>query len=71
MGLGIIGGTAAIVTFIGRKSTEEIAQVIGDLPEEVNEEKFSEMDGELVCNACGAMFNPSATSCPACGTLKE
>ena len=71
VGLGIIGGTAAIVTFIGRKSTEEIAQVIGDLPEEVNEEKFSEMDGELVCNACGAMFNPSATSCPACGTLKE
>ena len=39
--------------------SEEIIQVMGDLSENINEEKFSEMDGELVCNACGAMFDPA------------
>ena len=71
IGLGIVGGTAAIIAFIGRKSSEEIVQVIGDLPEDVKEEKFSEVDGEIICNACGAMFSPTETSCPACGILKE
>ena len=71
IGLGIVGGSAAIIAFIGRKSSEEIVQVIGDLPEDVKEEKFSEVDGEIICNACGAMFSPTETSCPACGILKE
>ena len=71
IGLGIVGGTAAIIAFIGRKSSEEIVQVIGDLPEDVKEEKFSEVDGEIICNACGSMFSPTETSCPACGILKE
>ena len=71
IGLGIVGGTAAIIAFIGRKSSEEIVQVIGDLHEDVKEEKFSEVDGEIICNACGAMFSPTETSCPACGILKE
>ena len=71
IGLGIVGGTAAIIAFIGRKSSEEIVQVIGDLPEDVKEEKFTEVDGEIICNACGAMFSPTETSCPACGILKE
>ena len=71
IGIGIIGGTAAVIAFIGRKSSEEIIQVMGDLSENINEEKFSEMDGELVCNACGAMFDPAENSCPSCGILKE
>ena len=71
IGLGIIGGTAAIIAFVGRKSTEEIVQVMGDLSENIDEEKFSEIDGELLCNACGAMFDPTETSCPSCGILKE
>ena len=66
-----IGGTAAVIAFVGRKSSEEIIQVMGDLSENINEEKFSEMDGELVCNACGAMFDPAESSCPSCGILKE
>ena len=53
------------------KSSEEIVQVMGDLAENVDGDKFSEMDGELLCNACGAMFDPTETSCPSCGTLKE
>jgi len=75
IGIGIIGGTAAVITFIGRKSTEEIMQVMGEVSENVeeniNEEEFSEIDGELVCNACGSMFSPIETSCPSCGTSKE
>jgi len=71
IGLGIIGGTAAVIAFVSRKSTEEITQVMADLSENIDEEKFSEMDGELVCNACGGMFDPTETSCPSCGTLKE
>ena len=71
IGLGIIGGTAAVIAYVSRKSTEEIVQVIADLPEEMGKEKFSEMDGELLCNACGAMFDTTETSCPSCGTLKE
>ena len=71
VGIGIIGGTAAVIAFVGRKSSEEIIQVMGDLSENINEEKFSEMDGELVCNACGAMFDPAESSCPSCGILKE
>ncbi len=71
IGLGIIGGTAAVIAYVSRKSTEEIVQVIADLPEEIGKEKFSEMDGELLCNACGAMFDTTETSCPSCGTLKE
>ena len=65
------GRLASIIAFIGRKSSEEIVQVDGDVPEEVKGEKFSEVDGELICNACGTMFSPTITSCPACGTLKE
>ena len=71
IGIGIVGGTAAVIAFIGRKSSEEIVQVMGELSENINEEKFSEMDGELVCNACGAMFDPTESSCPSCGILKE
>jgi len=71
IGLGIIGGTAAIIAFVSRKSSEEIVQVMGDLAENADGEKFSEMDGELLCNACGAMFDPTETSCPSCGILKE
>ena len=71
IGIGIIGGAAAVIAFIGRKSSEEIVQVMGELSENINEEKFSEMDGELVCNACGAMFDPTENSCPSCGILKE
>ena len=75
IGIGIIGGTAAVITFIGRKSTEEIIQVMGEVSENVeeniNEEEFSEIDGELVCNACGSMFSPIENSCPSCGTSKE
>ena len=74
IGIGIIGGTAAVITFIGRKSTEEIIQVMGEVSqnveENINEEEFSEIDGELVCNACGSMFDPTEGSCPSCGTLK-
>jgi rubrerythrin len=44
---------------------------MADLSENIDEGKFSEMDGELVCNACGGMFDPTETSCPSCGTLKE
>ena len=44
---------------------------MGDLAENADEGKFSEIDGELLCNACGSMFDPTETSCPSCGTLKE
>ena len=71
IGLGIVGTTAAVIAFIGRKSTEEIVQVMGEIPGNIIEEKFSEIDGELLCNSCGAMFNPTETSCPSCGILKE
>mgnify|MGYP003327217476 FL=1 len=71
IGLGIIGITATIIAFVGRKSSEEIAQVIGELSGDIKDEIFTEVDGELICNACGAMFSPSETSCPACGILKE
>lgn len=71
IGLGIIGGTAAVIAIITRKSTEEIVQVIADLPEEIEKERFTEVDGELLCNACGAMFDLNENSCPSCGILKE
>ena len=71
IGLGIIGITATIIAFVGRKSSEEIVQVVGEFSGDVKDEIFTEVDGELICNACGAMFSPSETSCPACGILKE
>ena len=71
IGLGIIGVTATIIAFVGRKSSEEIVQVVGELSGDIKDEIFTEVDGELICNACGAMFSPSETSCPACGILKE
>ena len=40
------------------------------MPEDVNEEKFSEVDGEMICNACGAMFSPTETSCPGMWNIK-
>ena len=75
IGLAIVGGTAGIIAFIGRKTTQEIVHVVGDIVE--NNEKsiikpnFTENDGELLCNSCGAMFSLGEDSCPSCGILKE
>jgi len=75
IGLGIIGGAAGVIAFIGRKTTEEIVHVVGEVVENadegIEESNFSEVDGELLCNACGAMFAITETGCPSCGTLKE
>ena len=75
LGLGIIGGAAGVIAFIGRKTTEEIVHVVGEVVENadegIEESNFSEVDGELLCNACGAMFAITETGCPSCGTLKE
>ena len=75
IGLGIIGGAAGVIAFIGRKTTEEIVHVVGEVVENANEGigelNFSEVDGELLCNACGAMFAITETSCPSCGTLEK
>jgi len=73
IGLGIVGCAAGVIAFIGRKTSEEIAHVVGEVVENANEGigelNFSEVDGELLCNACGAMFAITETSCPSCGTL--
>ncbi len=75
IGLAIIGSTAGIIAFIGRKTTEEIVHVVGDIVENNDENitgtNFTETDGELLCNSCGAMFSLGEDSCPSCGILNE
>ena len=75
IGLAIIGSTAGIIVFISRKTTEEMIHVVGDIVENTKdniiESNFTESDGELLCNTCGAMFPLTEDICPSCGILKE
>ena len=77
--LGLVGLGGAGYYFIGNKENEElitgIAEVVktdGIIENDVTDSKFTEIDGELLCSACGSMFEISEDKiCPSCGTFDE
>ena len=52
-----------------------IAEVVDSqetLENETTESKFTEMDGEFLCSACGSMFEMNEEkTCPSCGTFDD
>ncbi len=52
-----------------------IAEVVENqetLEGETTESKFTEMDGEFLCSACGSMFEMNEEkTCPSCGTFDD
>ena len=77
--LGLVGLGGAGYYFIGNKGNEELVTGIAEVVEteenlesEVTDSKFTEIDGELLCSACGSMFEISEEKiCPSCGTFDE
>jgi rubrerythrin len=77
--LGLVGLGGAGYYFIGNKGNEELITGIAEVVEteeilesDVTDSKFTEIDGELLCSACGSMFKISGEKiCPSCGTFDE
>ena len=77
--LGLVGLGGAGYYFIGNKGNEELITGIAEVVEteeiiesDVTDSKFTEIDGELLCSACGSMFEISGEKiCPSCGTFDE
>ena len=77
--VGLISLAGAAYYFVGKKATETIVTEVAivDEPQETldnneSESNFTEMDGEVLCNACGAMFKMGEDrTCPSCGVFDE
>ena len=77
--LGLVGLGGAGYYFIGNKGNEELVTGIAEVVEteenlesDTTDSKFTEIDGELLCSACGSMFEISEEKiCPSCGTFDE
>jgi hypothetical protein len=66
-----VGGIGAGYYFFGMSSPRNIviatSEVVGD-----STSNFTEVDGELLCGACGAMFElTDERSCPSCGVFDD
>ena len=61
----VITGIAEVV-----EGPEESAEP--PVENETTESKFTEMDGEFLCSACGSMFEMNKEkTCPSCGTFDD
>ena len=61
--------------FIGQRAAEEAisaVEVIAEGDAEPTSSNFTEVDGELLCDSCGAMFEiTDERSCPSCGVFDD
>ena len=63
-------GGAGFYFFGNKAGGEVITGIVED--SEVASSNFTEMDGEFLCGACGAMFEMTDDkTCPSCGTVDE
>ena len=77
--VGLISLAGAAYYFVGKNTTETIVTEVAIVDEsqeilDKNESKsnFTQMDGEFLCNACGAMFEMAENrTCPSCGVFDE
>jgi rRNA maturation endonuclease Nob1 len=50
----------------------EVVETEENLESDAIDSKFTEIDGELLCSACGSVFEISEEKiCPSCGTFDE
>ena len=50
----------------------EVVESQGNLEDSTVESKFTEVEGEFLCSACGSMFEMNdEKTCPSCGTMDE
>ncbi len=65
---GVLGGG---YYFFGMSSPRNIVTAVSEVVEE-GTSNFTEVDGELLCGACGAMFElTDERSCPSCGVFDD
>jgi hypothetical protein len=65
---GVLGGG---YYFFGMSSPRNIVTAVSEVVEE-GASNFTEVDGELLCGACGAMFElTDERSCPSCGVFDD
>ena len=65
---GVLGGG---YYFFGMSSPRNIVTAVSEVVEE-GTSNFTEVDGELLCGACGAMFElTDERSCPSCGIFDD
>ena len=58
--------------FIGQRAAEEAISAVEVITEGKITSNFTEVDGELLCGSCGAMFEMSdERSCPSCGVFDD
>jgi len=58
--------------FIGQRAAEEAISAVEVITEGEVVSNFTEVDGELLCGSCGAMFEMSGEkSCPSCGVFDD
>ena len=77
--VGLISLAGAAYYFVGKNTAETIVTEVAIVDEsqeilDKNESKsnFTQMDGEFLCNACGAMFEMGEDrTCPSCGVFDE
>ncbi len=57
--------------FFGMSSPRNVITAVSEVVEE-GTSNFTEVDGELLCGACGAMFElTDERSCPSCGVFDD
>ena len=50
----------------------EVVETQGRLEDSTTESKFTEVEGEFLCSACGSMFEMTdEKTCPSCGTMDD
>ena len=72
MSLAALG--AGYYVFSNREINEETLSSVAEIIDEADASKsnFTEIDGELLCSACGSMFAISDEKvCPSCGVFDE
>ena len=68
LAVGVLGGG---YYFFGMSSPRNVITAVGEVVEEETS-NFTEVDGELLCSACGAMFElTDERSCPSCGVFDD
>ena len=81
MGLIALAGAGYYFTMANRLSgagdevitgMAEVVENQETLEDGTTESKFTEMDGEFLCSACGSMFEMNEEkTCPSCGTFDD
>ena len=72
MGLAALGAGYYLFNNKGLKgeTLSSVAEVI--VEEDTSNSNFTEVEGELLCSACGSMFEISGEKiCPSCGVFDE